>query len=84
MRIDFCDWEPCPWLKKVVEMLALQPPQLSQASVTLVVISGKTNGHRRNSPQGPVGLSLWYCPFCGVRIHDNKDILAWISQRLRS
>lgn len=80
MNIEFCDWEPCPWLKKVVEQLVMD----SRPSVTLLVLPGKTNGHRRNSPQGPVGLNLWYCPFCGVRIHDNKDILAWISQRLRS
>ncbi len=76
MQIAFCDWEPCPWLKKLVE---LGIPKGSQ-SIALVV-NPKIN--RKTYPLPPFTLNLWYCPFCGVRIHDNKDILEWIAKRIR-
>lgn len=85
MDIAFCDWEPCPWLKKLLESFLLRGDQFIVAiEVVPSVQPLHSSDTRRSSPQEPKGLNLWYCPFCGVRIHDNKDILSWIQQRMRS
>jgi hypothetical protein len=84
MTVEFCDWSPCPWLKRLLESFLLRGERYVVAIQIVSTGQPLSSGEsRRNSPQGSMGLNLWYCPFCGVRIHDNKDILAWISQRMR-
>lgn len=79
MQINLCDWEPCPWLKRLVESFTARG---SKAAVINLV--PPTREGTEKAPLAPViPLNLWYCPFCGTRIHDNKDILVWIERKMR-
>lgn len=75
MKSEFCDWEPCPWLKKLItRLLSAQKGE----PFGLVVSPQKLN---QPMVHGPQRLNLWYCPFCGTRIYDNKEILGWVERR---
>lgn len=68
---DFCDWEPCEWLQKFFDQ-KLDNGDKKTLSLTVLPRSKKTR---------PRTLTLWYCPFCGTRIHDNKEIQKWLEPK---
>lgn len=69
MANEYCDWEPCHWLKKFIEAKLDEGQKAVSASI--VSKSKKPKAFR---------VFFWYCPFCGTRLHDNKDVLGWIHQ----
>jgi hypothetical protein len=72
MAIEFCDWEPCPLLKKFVTRF--RPKDHKEGTVQADVVIQKGPGKGREAR-----VTLWYCPFCGTRIHDNEDVQNWLN-----
>jgi hypothetical protein len=70
--MEFCDWEPCGLLQEFIKKYALplHPPATVQG--VFVPAAGKL--------AQPKILTFYYCPFCGTRLHNNKEILEWISE----
>lgn len=68
MSMEFCDWEPCVWLKRFFDH-KLDDGKQGEVSMTIVVRSRKAKTKT---------ITFWYCPFCGTRIHNNKEVLRWI------
>lgn len=75
MPNEFCDWVPCDFLQKFI--MSLMPGSRSPRTVQALVF------HPKNSPKGePAKLvTFYYCPFCGTRIHENKEVLDWIDKK---
>lgn len=94
MAVEFCDREPCPWLKSFIETLLQPPPQpngniaewgetrFTTRHVTVVVhpILGLKNGAK---PGVPRVVYFKYCPFCGTRIEGNEKVEEWVEIRRR-
>lgn len=74
---DFCDWEPCLWLQKFVVGLMPKDRNINTVQVLAVVPVMKTTA--RVEPVKRV--TFYYCPFCGTRLSENKEILEWIYKR---
>lgn len=72
MTNEFCDWEPCHLLQKLIKKFALKP---GDAPSTRILMLRPGN---RAADEPPQVLTLYYCPFCGTRISDNKEILDWL------
>lgn len=69
---SFCDWEPCRLMQEFIKKYAL--PQRPPATVQSLIC------HPRKTSIPNRILTFYYCPFCGTRLHDNKEILEWISE----
>ena len=80
MSGDFCDWEPCKFFKKALhEVVPISRPISTEPAPdkgppVLAVIGN--DGRVRV-------MNLWYCPFCGTRVYDNKDVLEWAESQRR-
>lgn len=74
MPNEYCDWTPCKWLQKTFSSKMVV--RSKDKSIQLLV-----SKPRGNEPAKKV--TLWYCPFCGTRLYDNKDILEWVEERLK-
>ena len=74
---DYCDWEPCEWLQKFV--MTLLPKDRSEDSVQIDVTQkpSKLNGRVEQLRC----VTFYYCPFCGTRLHENKEIMEWIQKK---
>lgn len=72
---EFCDWEPCEFLGKFI--ISLLPVGRSARTVQALVVTAKSSA--RGDP--PKRVTFYYCPFCGTRIHENKEILDWIDKK---
>lgn len=73
MASEFCDWEPCTWLQKLFEG-NIDNGDPKTISITVLP---------KNKKAKPRTLTLWYCPFCGTRVHDNREIHKWLDERRR-
>ena len=79
-RNKFCDCEPCGLLLKFMEQqLTMMSP--SRLGLQILVLQRPTQ--KGGAVKKPARIvTLVYCPFCGTRIDENKEILAWIDRRL--
>lgn len=74
---DFCDWAPCSLLQKfVVELL---PKNRREGTVEGFIVVPPMKANSR--PEPPKRVTFYYCPFCGTRLSENKEILGWIQKR---
>jgi hypothetical protein len=67
---DYCDWDPCAFLQKLI--LDLMPNDRGADTVQVLTL-----GQSKGSPLSLKRVTLYYCPFCGTRLHGNKEILSW-------
>lgn len=74
---DYCDWEPCSWLQKFV--ISLLPRDRNDDTVQVDVIQrpSKINGRVEVSRR----MTFYYCPFCGTRLYENKEVMEWIHKK---
>lgn len=77
MTHDFCDWEPCELLKQFVKRFAL--PRRDPTTVQALVFKPGSDVFEE-----PMKITtFYYCPFCGTRMHNNREVLEWISEHGR-
>lgn len=69
MSSEYCDWEPCHWLKKFIEQ---KMDDGTEGTVSMDVVQRSRRKEKTRK------LHLWYCPFCGTRLHDNKEVMKWV------
>jgi len=74
---DFCDWGPCTWLQKFVTELMPKDRKEGTVQVLVIVPVAKTNPRVEPSKR----VTFYYCPFCGTRLSENKEILDWIYKK---
>jgi len=74
---DFCDWAPCGWLQKFVT--GLMPSDRVEGTVQILALVPASKTNARGEPAKRV--TFYYCPFCGTRLSENKEILDWIQKR---
>lgn len=77
MSADFCDWEPCSWLQKYI--LGIMPKDRKADTIQgdMVQYPSKLNGRVVQVRR----VTFHYCPFCGTRIFENKEILEWVDKK---
>lgn len=68
--ISFCDWKPCTMLQQAVVMF-LDPAWRPGEDIRFKIMDRSIGGVARI-------VYLSYCPFCGTRIRNNKDVLGWV------
>ena len=70
MSSEFCDWEPCHWLKKFIEQ---KMDDGLRGTISFDVVQRSRKSKTRK-------VHLWYCPFCGTRIHNNPEVMKWVEE----
>lgn len=77
MAGEFCDWAPCMWLQRL--LATMMPRDRAIDSVQVLVLGPPTKNSGRAGELKRV--TLYYCPFCGTRLSENKEILEWIQNK---
>ena len=75
MAGKYCDWVPCDLLQQAAHMFL--PPDYKPGEDLHFLVKDKTLGGEARV------VYFTYCPFCGVRIRRNPDILDWVSKLKR-
>lgn len=75
MAGKFCDWVPCEMLQKAAHMFL--PDDYRPGEEIRFLVKDKTLGGEVRA------VYFTYCPFCGVRIRNNPDVIDWVANSRR-
>lgn len=78
-KLQFCDWEPCVALQEALHKFL--PDNTKRGEEIKFYIETKA-AHSRATRHFLV--QMLYCPFCGTRLKDNKDIIEWVDKFSRN
>ena len=81
----FCDREPCSWMKKFVAQFLIRNREkvtFKEGTFGVVQVLLLSRPKKNGTAPDPMKVTLWYCPFCGTRLKENKYVLEWIDSKM--